>query len=84
MPRVHIIHEEDLLNGWTKDRISKFPVVGFPARTGWYIQQFLKMGFSQKTKDADYLIWDADTIILKPIKIKKWKQVRVLFFNRTT
>lgn len=34
-PGVNIIRKEDLLNDWTKDRISKFPVFGFPARTGW-------------------------------------------------
>lgn len=30
--------------------------------TGWYYQQFLKMGYSNICKDEYYLIWDGDTI----------------------
>ncbi len=43
-------------------------------RTGWYFQQFLKMAYSQICTDEYYLIWDADTIPLKPINItnKPW------------
>lgn len=38
------------------------------SRGGWYFQQFLKMGISQLPTLSDhYLVWDADTIPLKPI-----------------
>ena len=37
-----------------------------PGRAGWYVQQFIKMGFCNFTDDAYYLIWDSDTIPLKP------------------
>ena len=41
---------------------------GKPIRTGWYFQQFLKLGFalSEYAKEY-YLTWDADTIPLRHI-----------------
>lgn len=36
-------------------------------RTGWYLQQFLKMKYATICQDEYYLIWDSDTIPLKPI-----------------
>jgi len=38
-------------------------------RTGWYIQQFIKMAYSIICKDDYYLIWDSDTIPVKPLKL---------------
>ena len=40
-----------------------------PNHAGWYIQQFIKMAFSFFTNDDYYLIWDSDTIPLKPTKL---------------
>lgn len=38
------------------------------SRTGWYFQQFLKMGISNNPQISDhYLIWDADTVPLRPL-----------------
>ncbi len=36
-------------------------------RTGWYVQQFVKMGYCRICKDEYYLLWDSDTIPLKKI-----------------
>lgn len=42
--------------------------VGDKLRTGWYFQQFLKMGFVfSKYANNKYLIWDADTLPVKKI-----------------
>lgn len=38
-------------------------------RTGWYFQQFLKMAYCMRCEGKNYLIWDADTIPLHPIKM---------------
>jgi len=39
-----------------------------PKNTGWYFQQFLKMGFSlSKYAKSFYLSWDADSIPVRPI-----------------
>ena len=37
-------------------------------RDGWYEQQFIKMAYSNICKKEYYLIWDIDTIPIKPIK----------------
>ncbi len=38
------------------------------SRAGWYFQQFLKMSASSiPNVSQSYLIWDADTVMLKPI-----------------
>lgn len=44
-------------------------------KIGWYFQQFLKMGFalSKYAKD-EYLIWDSDTIPLRPLSFKRGSQ----------
>ena len=38
-------------------------------RAGWYVQQYIKMQFARFTKDEYYLIWDSDTIPLKPVEL---------------
>jgi len=38
-------------------------------RSGWYIQQFLKMIYCYICKDKYYLIWDSDTIPIKKVKM---------------
>lgn len=40
---------------------------GNPKFAGWYLQQFLKLGFARICKDEYYLVWDADMIPLNPI-----------------
>lgn len=36
-------------------------------RSGWYLQQFVKMKYAQVCKDDYYLLWDCDTIPLKKV-----------------
>ena len=38
-------------------------------RSGWYIQQFLKMQYSKICQDMYYLIWDSDTIPVKEVEM---------------
>lgn len=38
-------------------------------RTGWYFQQFLKMGYCFVATEDYYMSWDADTVPLKEIKM---------------
>ena len=45
-----------------------------PCQTGWYLQQFIKLAYSRLCKDEFYLVWDADTLPVRPIK----------FFNSKT
>lgn len=38
-------------------------------RTGWYLQQFLKMAYARVCTDEYYLLWDSDTFPLKKIDL---------------
>lgn len=38
-------------------------------RAGWYLQQFLKIGYALICENDYYVCWDADTIPLKPIQM---------------
>lgn len=40
---------------------------GLTKNTGWFLQQFIKLGLSRICTDEYYLVWDADTIPLNPI-----------------
>lgn len=67
--KLKIIDEDTLVDGLTfntlKSYLAKFNASN---RTGWYLQQFLKMGFSiSKWCDKYYLSWDADTLALRYI-----------------
>jgi len=66
---VEFIEENYLLDGLTIDRIKelKKELSGNVKRTGWYFQQFLKLGYARICKDDYYLIWDGDTIPINKI-----------------
>ena len=60
--------------GMTKDtiRMRLEQRIGNGSHAGWYFQQFLKMGYALRSDcPSKYLIWDADTIPLKPIFFEK-------------
>ncbi|MDE6435774.1 MAG: hypothetical protein K2L07_16310 [Lachnospiraceae bacterium] len=40
-------------------------------RTGWYFQQFLKLGYARVCDEEEYLVWDADTIPLKRLAMSR-------------
>ncbi len=66
------IDENELYGELTYDAIKKLIVerdsfAGW--RTGWYLQQFLKMSYAYVCSDEYYLVWDADTIPLKKIQM---------------
>ena len=63
------IDENDLVEGMTLNRvrIALKNAGGNLRYAGWYLQQFLKLGFSRVCPDPYYLVWDADTLPLTPI-----------------
>lgn len=69
IPKVKFICENNLIEGLTIKNIEKIKtsLVGDPRRSGWYFQQFLKMGYSYICKNEYYLVWDSDTIPLRRI-----------------
>jgi hypothetical protein len=65
---VQLWDEDALVPNMTLESLRKHPLPFFPAGAGWYFQQFLKWGFAAVSNtDPHYLIWDADTILLRPM-----------------
>ena len=65
-----IIFNENLL--LPKNNLIKLFInygINNTCRVGWYEQQFLKMEYSKICKNDYYLIWDSDTIPIKPVKM---------------
>jgi hypothetical protein len=66
-----LMDQDDMIPGMTIANLRDYPLPFFPAGAGWYFQQCLKWGFSSHCDpDEGYLIWDADTILLRPLEFK--------------
>lgn len=67
---VVILDEDEAVPGMTLDKLRrKGNLPGLPDGAGWYFQQFLKYSYPSLEPDAErYLIWDADTLPLRPIR----------------
>lgn len=63
------VNENELFDQFNFHSISDFlkQKIKKEDRAGWYFQQFLKMEISKIIQSDYYIIWDADTIPLKPI-----------------
>ncbi len=73
--RVRLVAEEDVLPDWPLLRVKSM-LPKQPGRAGWYLQQFLKLGFGQYAHVPRYVIWDADTVMLRrPVLEKDGKVV---------
>ena len=82
-PEVALIDEDTFIPGLTLAQLRALAEPGFPQGAGWYFQQFLKFGFAfQVTGDDLYLIWDADTVPLRPMEFFD-DQGRMLFTTAT-
>ena len=74
--RVVLVDEDTLVDGLSFTSVKMMLEKHFRAGThiypGWYLQQFLKMGFALSTyAKSEYLIWDSDTIPLHKLTYKK-------------
>lgn len=63
------VDEDDVFPGLTYERVSTLisAIGGDPKKTGWYLQQFLKLAWCYKSASNDYIVFDADTIPLSPL-----------------
>ncbi len=66
---VEFLNESELLPTMNLDTIREILVErgAESNRAGWYLQQFLKMYYAFICEKEHYLVWDADTIPLRPI-----------------
>lgn len=66
---VQFIDENTLLRDMSFQKIADtIEKAGGKRRTaGWYLQQFLKLGYAFVCDDEYYLVWDADTLPVRPL-----------------
>jgi len=79
---VELITENNIYEGLNICKIKKILKNSLPSwpenhLAGWYFQQFLKMSFSlsEYCVYEKYLIWDADTILLRPIVFEEGEKI---------
>ncbi|MBI3850084.1 MAG: hypothetical protein HY298_07325 [Verrucomicrobia bacterium] len=66
---VQVIAENEFIPGMTIEALRELKVPYFPKAAGWYFQQLLKLQFAFVEPEEDYyLIWDADTVPLRPMR----------------
>ena len=83
-PDYVVLSENEFLPSGTSDLIKKFLPKDYEYRSGWYLQQLIKIAALDKLPaqpDDIILIWDADTIPLK--KLNFYKDDRLLYFMGT-
>lgn len=65
-----LLDEDTIYEGLTLDSIKNYFSEKNPdsKRAGWYFQQFIKLGiYNLSFITENYLIWDGDAVVLKPI-----------------
>lgn len=68
-PELFLWDESALVPEMTLGELRNMPLSFFPKGAGWYFQQFLKYAFINVSNDDEYyLIWDADTVLLRPMQ----------------
>ncbi|MEY4386314.1 MAG: hypothetical protein RLY20_1597 [Verrucomicrobiota bacterium] len=67
--RANVLAEDSMIPGVTIARVRALPMERFPGAAGWYFQQLLKLQFAfADPADDYYLIWDGDTVPLRPMR----------------
>lgn len=80
---VELMDEDAAIEGMTLEQLRSSMGPALSRGAGWYFQQFLKFSFAFKNaEDNHYLIWDADTVPLRPLEFFD-EQGRMLFIKAT-
>lgn len=67
---VVLLDENGMIPGVTLPALKVIPLARLSQGHGWYFQQLLKFQFAfLKPEDDHYLIWDADTVPLRPLEL---------------
>lgn len=66
---VVFVDQDHILDGLTFENVKKTleKAGGNPAFSGWFLKQFLTFSFSFICDDEYYLVWDSDTMPLRPM-----------------
>ena len=70
--RISFINEDDMISKKKIEEIIESILPGdinAKKRSGWYLQQFLKMQYACTCNDEYYLIWDSDTIPIREVEL---------------
>lgn len=83
---VVVVDETLVLPGLSLDSVRK-NMGGLRTRAGWYLQQFLKLSFDlyysrEVGEIEEYVIWDADTVMLEPHLFVSSSGVRLMAKGR--
>jgi len=66
---VVLLDEDQMIPGMTLSALEVIPLARLSQGPGWYFKQLLNFQFAfHKMEDDYYLIWDADTIPLRPLE----------------
>lgn len=66
---VEVLDEDTVIPDMKLADLPQLSLPGFPQGAGWYFQQLLKLGFAfREPRDDYYLIWDADTVLLRSLR----------------
>jgi len=66
---VVLLDENEMIPTVSFDALKVIPLARFSQGPGWYFQQLLKFQFAfHKPEDDYFLIWDADTVPLRPLE----------------
>lgn len=70
-PRIELVDEEKLYPGLGMLSVRHLVEAqgGHMTRSNWYFQQFLKMAFALRCSEEYYIVWDADTVPVRPIEL---------------
>ncbi len=62
------INQNELVTGLNFEKMPKIVIDG-EDRSGWYFQQFLKLGISFYIDDECYAVFDADNVLVRRVKL---------------
>ena len=68
--RIVFVDENQVLPGLTLAAVKElmYSRIYTDKRAGWYFQQFLKMGYARICQEDAYVVWDADTVPVRPVR----------------
>lgn len=81
--RIVFVDENELFPGLTLAAVKKviYDRIYTDKRAGWYFQQFLKLAYANVCEDDAYVVWDADTVPVRPVSFTN-EQGQYLFTLR--
>ncbi|MCT8977280.1 DUF6492 family protein [Clostridium sp. CX1] len=83
--KLEFINEDEIYQDMKLSTIQSimYNITGSTNRSGWYLQQFLKMSYATISRENYYVVWDADTIPLNTIPFFDDRSDKYLFTMKT-